>query len=109
MREKVILGLFLIRFQGSIEDGLESGSGCRRGWYLRHRKSNSDELVSDGRETERLSKQRGSHRTIVLVVAAVTIARAHGALTHWQARAFQIKRRRKEFNQDCSIPFTFFD
>jgi hypothetical protein len=28
------VGLFIIHFQGGIEDGLETGSGCRSGWSL---------------------------------------------------------------------------
>jgi hypothetical protein len=51
MREKVFLGLFLVRLQGSIEDGLEIGRECRSGWSLRHRKNNTDVLVNE-RETE---------------------------------------------------------
>ena len=55
MSEKILLGLFLIFFHGSVEDGLEIGRGCRSGgWSLRHGKSNTGEQVSDVRETERL-------------------------------------------------------
>ena len=61
MNKKIVLGLFLICFHGSIEDGLEIGRGCRSGgWNLRHRKSNMGELVGDVRETGRLSGQRGT-------------------------------------------------
>jgi len=59
MRKKVLLGLFLIRFEGGIEDGLEIGRRCRRRWNLRHGKSNTDELVNE-RETEMMSRHRGT-------------------------------------------------
>ena len=62
MDKKVVLGLFLIRFQGSNEDGLEISRGWRslRRMGMRHVRSNSDELAGDGRETERLSRGRGT-------------------------------------------------
>ena len=64
MNKKIALGLFLICFHCSIEDGLEVGRGCRSGWSLRHRKRNAGKLVSDVRETGRPkgrpSGQRGT-------------------------------------------------
>ena len=46
MHEKVFLGLLLILFDGSIEDGLEIGRGGRSRWSLRHRKNRRLILVS---------------------------------------------------------------
>ena len=58
MGEKVFLGLSLIRFQGSTEDGLEIWRVFRRG-CLRHRKSDTNELVDDG-VGQKTSRQRGT-------------------------------------------------
>jgi hypothetical protein len=58
MHEKVLLGLFLIRSQGSIKDGLEIGRGCRRGWCLRHRDSNTGMLVDKRKQRECQGKSR---------------------------------------------------
>ena len=60
MSKRILLGLSLICFQSSIEDGLKIGRGCISGWSLRHRKSNTGELVGDERDTGRLSGQRGT-------------------------------------------------
>jgi hypothetical protein len=69
MGEKVLFGLFLIGFYGSVEDGVEigGGRGCGRGCSLRHGKSSTDELVREDKGAGKPLRQRGNKRCLMPV------------------------------------------
>ena len=68
MCEKVLLGLFLVRFQGSIENGMEIRGSCGRGRCLGHDNSGdyggTDLSTSEGGNEDCECRTEGEHRLI---------------------------------------------